>query len=190
MITLFEEAAGLQDQLRDNGLEFFFVGGISLQVWGQPRLTTDIDLTVFTGLVDEDERIKWLLSRFRPLIGTEESTLQFARRRRVLLLQTESSTEIDVMLGGLADLSEELRRSSYQQFTPEHSLKICSADTLIAMKTVAGRMQDMADIETVVVKQDRIDWEYIDAYLDQVMEYEDITIKRQQLDEIRKGTEK
>lgn len=108
------------------------------------------------------------------------------RGRRVLILKTESLTEIDIMLGGIADISEELRRSSYQKFTPTHSLKICSADSLIALKTVAGRMRDFADIETVLIKQNEIDWQYIDGYLDQVMEYEDISEKRQQLEKIRK----
>ena len=190
MITLFEEAAALQELLQAEGLDFFFVGGIPLQIWGQPRLTTDIDLTVFTELINEDERISWFLSRFKPLIGTEDSTLQFARQRRVLLLQTESRTEIDVMLGAIADISEELRRASFQQFTPSISLKICSADTLIALKTVAGRGQDFVDIETVMIKQDTIDWEYIENYLDQVMEYEDISAKRDRLKQIRKDVKK
>ncbi len=190
MITLFEEAAELQELLRAEGLDFFFVGGIPLQIWGQPRLTTDIDLTVFTELINEDERISWFLSRFKPLIGTKDSTLQFARQRRVLLLQTESGIEIDVMIGAIADISEELRRASYQQFTPTVSLKICSADTLIALKTVAGRGQDFVDIETVMIKQDAIDWEYIENYLDQVMEYEDISAKRERLEQIRKAIKK
>jgi hypothetical protein len=190
MITLFEEAASLQKMLLDEGLDFFFLGGISLQIWGQPRLTTDIDLTVFTELINEDERIKWFLSRFKPLIGTEASSLQFARQKRVLLLQTQSKTEIDVMLGAMADINEEFRRSSYQQFTPTVSLKICSADSLIALKTVAGRSQDFVDIETVIIKQDAIDWQYIEGYLEQVTEYEDISAKRERLEQIRKALNK
>lgn len=185
MITLFEEAAELQDLLLAEGLDFFFVGGIPLQIWGQPRLTTDIDLTVFTELTNEDEKIKWFLTRYKPLIGDESSTLQFARHRRVLILQSESKTEIDVMLGTLADISEELRRASYQQFTPSISLKICSADSLIALKTVAGRGQDMVDIESVLIKQDSIDWEYIMSYLEQVMEYEDKSANIAQLNKLR-----
>lgn len=185
MITLFEEAAKLQETLLNEGIDFFFVGGIPLQVWGQPRLTTDIDLTVFTELVEEDAQIRWFLSRYKPLIGTEESTLEFARNRRVLLIQSDSQIEIDIMLGGLADISEELGRSSYQQFTPTVSLKICSAETLIALKTVAGRGQDFVDIETVMIKQDTIDWKYIESYLAQVMEYEDISVKRERLEQIR-----
>ncbi len=187
MTTLFEEAEAVQDLLLKEGLDFFFVGGIPLQIWGQPRLTTDIDMTVFTELVDEDERINWFMSRFDPLVGTPESTLQFARRKRVLLLQTKTKTELDVMLGGLADINEELKRSSYQQFTTAISLRICSADTLVALKTVAGRMQDFADIESVLTKQDEIDWVYVDAYLDQVSEYEDISEKREYLNKIRKS---
>ena len=190
MITLFEEAVKLQDMLLDEGLDFFFVGGIPLQIWGQPRLTTDIDLTVFSELVNEDARIKWFLSRFKPLIGTVNSTLQFALQKRVLLLQTESQTEIDIMLGTIADISEELRRSSFQQFTPTLQLKICSAETLIALKTVAGRGQDFVDIETVMIKQDAIDWEYIESYLGQVMEYEDISSKRERLEQIRTALNK
>lgn len=190
MITLFEEAAELQKMLLAEGLDFFFIGGIPLQIWGQPRLTTDIDVTVFTELVNEDKRIQWFLTRFKPLIGTDDSTLQFARQKRVLLLQTETKTEIDIMLGAIADISEDFRRASYQHFTPEISLKVCSADSLIALKTVAGRGQDFVDIETVMIKQDNIDWEYIENYLDQVMEYEDISEKRGRLEQIRKTVNK
>lgn len=53
MIDLFTEARSLQKILESDGWDFFFVGGIAVQVWGQPRLTTDIGLTVFTGLRDE-----------------------------------------------------------------------------------------------------------------------------------------
>lgn len=182
---MFQEAAELQELLLSEGLDFFFVGGIPLQIWGQPRLTTDIDLTIFTELTNEDARIKWFLTRYKPLIGDESSTLQFARQRRVLILQSKTKTEIDVMLGGLADINEELRRASYQQFTPSVSLKICSADSLIALKTVAGRAQDMVDIESVLIKQVSIDWEYIEGYLAQVMEYEDISSKVDQLKKLR-----
>jgi hypothetical protein len=186
MITLFEEAAKLQKTLQAEDLNFFFVGGISLQIWGQPRLTTDIDVTVFTELKNEDERIRWFMQRYMPKIGDETSTLEFARQRRVLILQTESKTEIDIMLGGIADFSEDLRRSSFEQFTPSISLNVCSADTLVAMKTVAGRMQDLADIESVLIKRERLDWEYIELYLDQVMEYEDIAENRLILNKLRR----
>jgi hypothetical protein len=134
MISLFEEAAKPQEMLQAEGLEFFFVGGVALQIWGQPRLTT----------------------------------------------------EIDVMLEGLADISEEVRRASFQQFTPTISLRVCSPDTLVAMKTIAGRAQDIADLESVIIKQRSLDWAYMDRYLEQIMEYEDISSKIDSLQTIKR----
>lgn len=90
------------------------------------------------------------------------------------------------MLEGLANISEELRRASFQQFTPSISLKVCSPDTLIAMKTVAGRAQDMADLESVIIKQRAIDWSYVDRYFEQIMEYEDISAKIASLQKLKK----
>ena len=142
-------------------VEIFFVGGIALQIWGQPRLTTDIDLTVFTNLVDETEQLKHFASLYRTREEAEPDPIEFARVRRVLLLKTNTDTGIDLMLSGLADISDELKRSSYEQFTPEISLKVCSADTLIAFKTVAGRLKDLADIESVIIRQQILDWDYI-----------------------------
>lgn len=53
MIDLISEAASLQDFLEASDWDFFFIGGIAVQVWGQPRMTQDIDLTVFTNLQNE-----------------------------------------------------------------------------------------------------------------------------------------
>lgn len=69
---------------------------------------------------------------------------------------------------------DELAKSSYQQFTQDISLRICSADSLIAFKTVAGRLQDYADIETVLIKQQKLDWGYIDRWLANASEYQDL----------------
>lgn len=185
MRTLFREAAELQATLEDEGWEFFFVGGIAVQIWGEPRLTTDLDLTLFTGLVDETEQVARLLELFEPRDMGREAAAEFSRTARILLLKTQSGTDIDLMLGGLADLGTEMERSSFQQFTPDITLRICSADTLIAMKVVAGRDRDLGDIETVLIKQPSLDWTYIDEYLRQVQEYQDIKASVARLQELK-----
>jgi hypothetical protein len=50
MIDLINEAASIQEFIESKHWDFFFIGGLTVQVWGQPRLTQDIDLTVFTEL--------------------------------------------------------------------------------------------------------------------------------------------
>ncbi len=174
MISLISEAAELQAFFELEGRDFFFVGGIALQIWGEPRLTTDIDCTIFTNLRNEDEQIRNLITRFKSRFADEITALEHARTRRVLLLKVDSGTEIDILLSGLADISTELQRSTYQPFTPEISLRVCSAENLIAYKTVAGRLKDFADIESVIIKQERLDWDYIDEWLAQAAEYQDL----------------
>lgn len=175
MITLINEAAELQQFFESENRDFFFVGGIALQIWGQPRLTTDIDCTIFTNLTDEDQQIWQLLRTFKSRFSDPKDAFDHARTQRVLLLENQLGTGIDVLLSGLADINEDLARSSYQVFTATVSLKICSAESLIAFKTFAGRLQDYAYIETVIIKQNDLDWEYIYRWLAQAAEYQDIS---------------
>lgn len=185
MKGLFEEAASLQTTLENEGWEFFFVGGIAVQIWGEPRLTTDIDLTIFTGLVNENERVNGLLSILRPRDMSVAEAIEFSRQSRMLLLISDSGLNIDMMLSGITDLGEEYARSSFQRFTPEISLRVCSAETLVGMKTYAGRNRDIADVETVLIKQTKLDWDYIDRYLDEIADYEDIQEKRSVLQALK-----
>ena len=55
----------------------------------------------------------------------------------------------------------------------------------IAMKTVAGRYKDLADIESVVIKQTKLDWRYIDEYLERVHEHKDIAENIETLNKIK-----
>lgn len=75
-------------------------------------------------------------------------------------------------MSGVSDLSESLKRASYQPFTDEISLKVCSADDLIIMKTLAGRSRDWPDVESILIKQTSLDWDYIEDSIKQLFVYE------------------
>ncbi len=185
MTDLIREALDLQKKLDEDGWPNYFVGGLAVQIWGQPRLTTDLDLTLFTGLIEEDAQVSRLLELFRSRFTTSEEAADFSRRSRMLLLSTDSGTDIDMMLNGIAELNEDYQRSSIQAFTPDISLRVCSAETLICMKTIAGRGQDMVDIENTVIKQSDLDWAYIDDYLAAALEHQDISHSIEALRRIR-----
>ena len=53
------------------------------------------------------------------------------------------------------------------------------------MKTVAGRPQDIFDLQSIVTRQNRLDWSYIFDYLAHVQEYEDIATKVAELEELK-----
>jgi hypothetical protein len=142
-----------------------------VQFWGEPRLTFDIDLTVFTELSNEREFISKFLAKYRPKFSDAD---EFALTNRVLPLFTRSNTGIDVNLGGLSDINNAYGRSSYQRLTDKISLRVCSAEDLLIMKTIAGRPKDWLDVESVIIKQSNLDWDYVDSSLRELDLFPDI----------------
>lgn len=183
MILLLEEAARFQRFVISNGWEFYFVGGLAVQIWGEPRLTRDIDLHIFTNLKNEPAFIETILAQYEPKVsGVEE----FALTERILPVLTENGITIDITLSGDSDLSESLVRSSYQPFSDDISLKVCSPDDLLILKTLAGRSRDWPDIESVLIKQTELDWDYIGKSIRDLFEYEpDLPQKYERLTDLR-----
>jgi len=163
VIRLLEAADSVQRFCQERGWRFCIIGGLALQRWGEPRLTRDIDIDVFTGFGGETEVIRALLERFDSRI---ENAAEFALERRVLLLRTKSGIGIDLALGALPFEESAVRRATFFPFTPDISLLTCSAEDLIVFKAFADRGQDWVDIENILVRQGRkLDWSYVQSQL-------------------------
>ncbi|MDE2993658.1 MAG: hypothetical protein OXU67_07220, partial [Chloroflexota bacterium] len=82
--------ARLLDGLR---VPYMVIGGFAVTVWGQPRYTADLDLTIHC-LVPERDLIEGLLDSLTPLVA---DPLQFVRERRVLPARTADGTAVDIV---------------------------------------------------------------------------------------------
>lgn len=182
MIDLIREAASIQEFIESKGWDFYFIGGITVQVWGQPRLTQDIDFTLFTNLTNEPAYLAAFLERYRPKFS---DAAEYALTNRVMPMFAENGIGIDLTLGGLSDISESLQRSSYQPFVDGISLRICSAEDLIIMKTTAARARDWIDIESVIIRQKVLDWDYIIDTLERVTDDDELPPKIDNLKELK-----
>lgn len=159
MKSLFHVAAKLDEALTGLGWRYCFIGGIALQRWGQPRLTTDIDVTILTDIGSEARYVDALLALYS---GRLPDARNFALKHRVLLLASEEGIPIDVALGGIAFEERMVSRATRHEFLPELSLPTCSAEDLIVLKSFADRARDWADIETILTRQqNKLDWTYI-----------------------------
>src|SRR5262245_31635898 len=117
MNPLFLAARDFQSVLERLQWRFCFIGGLAIQRWGQPRLTEDIDLTLFCGFGHELEHVEPLLAAgYRTRVP---NAAQFAVRSRVLLIQSPDGWEIDVGLGGLPFEDGMVERSTLFEFQPE-----------------------------------------------------------------------
>jgi hypothetical protein len=159
VIEVIKAAAELQAVCQSQGWRFCFIGGIAVLRWGEPRETIDVDLTLLTGFGGEEPFIQTLLDHFDARI---ENAAAFARQRRVLLLRTAKGVGLDISLAGLPFEETVVQRSSVFDYPPNVSLRTCSAEDLIVLKSFAGRGQDWVDVERIIVRQTgKLDWRYI-----------------------------
>lgn len=152
MNPIFVAALEAQEFCLARGFRFCFIGGLSLQRWGEPRLTQDVDLTVISGFGREPEYADQFLSVFAPRIPEAR---EFALRHRVLLLLGRDGIPLDVALGAMPFEERAVSRSTRFQVAEGVSLLTCSAEDLIVFKAFAGRAQDWIDIEGIAVRQHR-----------------------------------
>lgn len=163
MIELFREAQALQQFLEEQAWPYCFIGGVALQHWGEPRVTRDLDLTVFTGFGGEAAVVDGLLARYR---GRRPDAREFALRHRVVLVATAAGIAVDVALGGLPFEAEMIARATKVEFEPGIALRICSGEDLFVLKAFADRLQDRADLAGIAQRRGRaLDWDAIVARL-------------------------
>lgn len=147
-----EEAAWeLHQFFGELGIRYAIIGGVAVQTWGQPRLTRDVDLTAAVPL-DQPMHIfiQQVLDRFPARI---EDALEFARRSRVILIQTSNGCPADISMGLPGYEDEVMRRAVEVELEPGKAVRVCSAEDLIIHKAIAGRPQDVRDIEGIVYRQ-------------------------------------
>lgn len=163
MIALFREAYALQQFVTGRGWPFCFIGGVALQHWGEPRVTRDLDLTVFTGFGGEAPVVDGLLAQYP---GRRADARDFALRHRVLLLATPAGIPVDVALGSLPFEADMIARATDVEFEPAVALRICSAEDLLVLKAFADRLQDRADLAGIARRRGRVlDWDAVLARL-------------------------
>lgn len=153
---LFQEAADIQKVLMAAGLDFCFIGGVALQLWGEVRNTKDIDLQIHRELGSEDEALKVLLSYLEP--RNEDYEAEFARYR-VFFGRAPSGFQVDVFVGYTPYERRLTTRAKSLPYGVDVPLRICAAEDLIVTKTIAGRDQDWVDIQRVIQRSgETMDW--------------------------------
>jgi hypothetical protein len=163
MNPLFVAAKEVFEALQELKVPACLIGGLAVQRWGEPRLTLDIDLTLSIDLETEEQVVNGMLKHFKPRISDAKT---FALTRRVLLLETSNGIGMDLALGITSFEAKTVERSSPYEFASGFVFPTCSAEDLIVHKCFAGRGRDLADAETVIVRNlGKLDLKYIRHWL-------------------------
>jgi len=152
-------AVELQEFIRSKEWSFSIIGGVALVRWGQPRTTSDVDITLLTGFGDEGSYVDTLLTKFKARMSNSK---EFAIQNRVLLLQSSAGIGLDVALGASPFEERAISRATEFDYGQGIQLQTASAEDMVILKSFASRPQDWVDVEGILVRQvDRLDWPLI-----------------------------
>lgn len=146
-------------QLKKYKLPYMVIGGQAVLLYGEPRLTKDIDITLGVGI----EKLKELISlsqnlNLKILVDNPDD---FVKRTMVLPLEDKKSgIRIDFIFSFSVYANLAIQRAVEIKFgrTP---VKFASLEDVVIHKTIAGRNRDIEDVKTILFKNPSFDKNYI-----------------------------
>jgi hypothetical protein len=162
---MYKAAAEIQRRLRESDIPSVLIGGLAVALWGEPRLTRDIDLKVALGRDDTDRLLGALRSEWEPLAADPAHALeQFG----VLFLLTPGGVRFDLLLAQNPFDDAAIERGRVVVIEPGVEIVTCTPEDLIIYKLVSTRPLDHEDARRVAVRQgDALDDEYVVDWLAQ-----------------------
>jgi hypothetical protein len=134
--------------MRAAGTRWYLFGAQAAIVWGSPRLSADVDVTVETSAEKTSSVVAAMRDQgFDLVVGDAE----FIERTRVLLFVHRSTRmPIDVVLAG-PGLEEQFLERAVDVALHDEQIPVISPDDLIVTKILAGRPKDIEDVRAVIL---------------------------------------
>ncbi|HOO38939.1 MAG TPA: nucleotidyl transferase AbiEii/AbiGii toxin family protein [Deltaproteobacteria bacterium] len=163
---MFEKIlAGLGTVLQDHKIPYMIIGGQAVLLYGEPRLTRDIDITLGVD-VDHLEELLGIIEKLslKPL---PQDIQQFVRQTMVLpCLHEETGIRVDFIFSYSPYETQAIQRAKKIMI---RNIEVCfaSVEDLIIHKIFAGRPRDLEDVRSILVRNPDIDIDYIADWLEQ-----------------------
>ena len=139
-------------------VEYLIVGGLAVNAHGYERLTQDVDLVIrlsphnivrgLRALGDIGYRMPIPVTPEQFADASNRETWRKEKDMTVLRLWSDlhRRTPIDVFVYEPFNFAEEYVAAKWEEIATDLKAPVVRCDTLLAMKRVAGRPQDLADI--------------------------------------------
>lgn len=150
------------DILERHHVPHMLIGGLGIIAWGNPRLTVDVDWVI---ALHERDFIKVL--REMKQVGFEFDEDDVIRTLQISGVVRVSYRGImtDFIVGESEferEAFQRRRRISFQ----ERDVDVATPEDLVVYKVYAGRNQDLADIENILIRlAGKLDIPYIDRWI-------------------------
>jgi hypothetical protein len=143
--------AALAGALADAGARWYLFGAQAALIWGRPRLTADVDVTVRLDPEDPDALVRTLERHgFRLRVDPADD---FVRRTRVLpFVFTPNGLPVDVVLAG-PGIEELFLSRAVPVRVGSVTVPVISPEDLIVTKILAGRPKDVEDVRGILFER-------------------------------------
>lgn len=146
-----------------SAVAYMVIGGQAVLLYGEPRLTRDIDITLGIGA----ERLPDIL-RVGERIGLTARVgdpSDFVGKTMVLPCEhKDSGIRVDFIFSWSPYEQQALRRTRSVQMG-RAAVQFASVEDVIIHKIIAGRPRDLEDVKTVLLKNPHVDNAYIHRWL-------------------------
>jgi len=158
---LLTAAAGVIEKWCDG---WYLFGAQAVLIWGRPRLTADVDVTIRLRTADTVSFCNAMEGvGFRLRVPDPESFV--ARTRFLPFLHVATQLPLDVVLAG-PGIEDKFIERVVRVEIEGLSVPVASPEDLIVMKVLAGRSKDLEDVRTVLTERmNRLDIAYIRTIL-------------------------
>jgi hypothetical protein len=161
---MFEEILSrIGVSLARHSLPYIIIGGQAVLLYGEPRLTRDIDITlgVNTDYINELLVVVRELS-LKPIPEDIES---FVRQTMVLPAFDETTgIRVDFIFSFTPYETEAIKRARKIKIL-EQEVCFASPEDVIIHKIFAGRPRDIEDVKAIILKNPEVDIQYIKGWL-------------------------
>ena len=137
LLAALIEITSLLDEL---GYTHMLIGGLAVSLWGEPRSTLDVDLSVWVDPGQFTEAVERIAARTR----TVPDAVAFARRTRVLPVMTSQGVRADIVFAALEVERAMIDRASWKPVGTGR-VRVASVEDLIVMKLISERARDFED---------------------------------------------
>lgn len=144
-------------------IPYIAIGGQAVLLYGEPRLTADIDMTV--GITADNLPDLLVAVEEAGLVVLTDDPTAFVRKTMVLPARDqETGIRVDFILSFTPYEAEAIK---WARFIMIGGAKVAFAapEDVIIHKVFAGRPRDLEDVRGILIKQEGLDFAYIERWL-------------------------
>lgn len=153
----------IANELERLRLSYMVIGGQAILLYGEPRLTKDIDITLGAG-VEGFAQISQLVRELALRIMVDDPEAFIHKTMVLPVIEDTSGIRVDFIFSHSPYEQQALARAREVPFGAT-AVKFASLEDVVIHKIIAGRGRDIEDVRSILLKNPDYDADYITRWL-------------------------